>query len=73
MPTKEERNVFSNIVIERAHKRRTDYIDAMVTHCQEIGMDVEDGATLINDVLKARIEEEAEVLRIIPRISRLSV
>ena len=71
MPTRDEKNTFSAMIISRADTLQTDYIDAMVSYCTEIEMDIEDAATLVNDVLKAKIEEEAQLLRIIPRSSKL--
>lgn len=73
MATRDEKNVFSAMIISRADMLKTDYIDAMVSYCTEIEMDIEDAATLINDVLKAKIEEEAQLLRIIPRSSKLPI
>ena len=73
MATRDEKNVFSAMIISRADKLKTDYIDAMVSYCVEIEMDIEDAATLINDVLKSKIEEEAQLLRIIPRSSKLPI
>jgi len=71
MPTREERDEFSILILKRASHLRTDHIDAIVTYCDEIGLEMEVAATLINEELKARIEEEAEELRIIPKTGRL--
>lgn len=71
MPTREERDDFSILILKRAAYLRTDHIDAIVTYCEEIGLEMEVAATLINEELKARIEEEAEERRIIPKSGRL--
>lgn len=71
MPTREEKDAFSMLILTRASKLRTDHIDAIVTYCEEIGLEMEVAATLINDQLKAEIELEAEELKVIPKSGRL--
>lgn len=71
MATKEERDTFSTLILSRAEDRATDCMDAIITYCDELGLEVEAAATLVNDVLKARIEEEAMNLRYIPRSAML--
>jgi hypothetical protein len=73
MPTREEKDSFSIMILRRAKELRTDHIDAIVTYCEEIGLEMEVAATLINDDLKAEIELEAEVLRVIPKSGRLPI
>lgn len=71
MPTREEKDNFSLLILKRAQKLRTDHIDAIISYCEEVGLEPEVAATLINDELKSRLEEEAEGLRIIPKSGRL--
>ena len=73
MATREERNNFSNMILQRAENLNTDHLDAMVTYCDEMNIEVEVAAGLINDVLKTRLEEDAQELRYIPRSSRLPI
>lgn len=71
--TKEERNSFSNIILERAEILKTDHLDAVVTYCEENNLEIEIAVTLINDVLKSKIHQDAQELRYIPRSARLPV
>lgn len=71
MPTREEKDDFSLLILKRAMKMRIDHMDAILTYCELIELEPEVAATLINDELKARLEEEAEALRIIPKKGRL--
>jgi hypothetical protein len=73
MPTRDEKNHFSTHIMYRASAHKTDHIDAIVTYCKEIEMDYMDAVALINDVLRARIEEEAQAMRVIPRSSKLPI
>ena len=67
MATKEEKNNFS-IAIERlTADKRISYIEAITLHCEETGLEVELAATLVNDILKAKIKMEAQELRYLPR------
>lgn len=71
MATREEKNTFSTMILSRAENLQTDHMDAIITYCEEMGLEVEIAATLINDVLMARLEEEAQRNNIIPRSAKL--
>lgn len=71
MATREEKNMFSNIILERALTLSTDHLDAMVTYCEENDLEIEVACTLINEVLKSRIQQDAQDLRYMPKTSRL--
>ncbi len=71
MPTREEKNKFSMMIMERAYRKRIDHMDAIATYCEENNLEIEVAASLINESLKARIQEEAQELRFLPRGSRL--
>lgn len=71
MPTREEKDDFSLLILKRAMRMRIDHIDAIITYCEEVELEPEVAATLINDELKSRLEEEAEDLRVIPKRGRL--
>lgn len=73
MPTREEKDVFSEFILVRAETLRTDIMDAILTHCEEIGLEVEVAASLINETLKERITQEAETLNYIEKSSRLPI
>lgn len=71
MATKEEKNHFSTIIIHRAERYRIDCMDALITYCEENNLEVESAASLVNEALKSRIEEEAQLLNYIPRSAKL--
>jgi hypothetical protein len=71
MATREEKDDFSLLILKRAMRMRIDHMDAVLTYCEDVGLEPEVAATLINDELKSRLEEEAEALRIIPKKGRL--
>lgn len=73
MATREERNNFSNMILQRAETLKTDHFDAMVTYCDEMNLEVEVAAALINDVLRTRLEEDAQEMRYLPRSARLPI
>lgn len=73
MATREEKNSFSNIILERAEMLSTDHLDAMVTYCEENDLEIEVACTLINEVLKSRIQQDAQDLRYMPKTSRLPI
>lgn len=51
------------------------YIDAIVMHCEKQNIEIENIIPLIknNEVLKSKIEIEAENLNFIPKTSRLNI
>ena len=65
--TREEKNSFSNIIVERAETLKTDHLDAMITYCEEMQIELEIAASLVNDVLRYRLQEDAQDLRYMPR------
>ena len=73
MPTRDEKNVFSTLILTRADSLRTDCLDAMVSYCEEVGIEMEVAALLVNDVLKARLEEQYQELRYLPRSGKLPI
>ena len=73
MATKDEKNNFSTMILSRAEFHSTDCMDAIITYCDEIGLEVEIAGTLVNEVLKSRIEEEAQKLRYLPRSAKLPI
>jgi len=71
MPTREEKNNFSMMILTRAQNLQTDHMDAILTYCEEQDLEVEVAASLIDDVLRAKLEEEAQMNNIIPRSAKL--
>jgi hypothetical protein len=62
---------FSNEVEELVWMKDIDYIEAVIILCQKLGLEIESVATLLSPAIKSKIEEEAEVLRLIPKTARL--
>lgn len=52
-----------------------DYIDAVVDYCTKRGIEVETAAAIIrkSELLKSKIQREAEDLNILPKTARLPV
>ncbi|CAB4124138.1 Phage late-transcription coactivator [uncultured Caudovirales phage] len=73
MPTKDERNTFSVKIENMAMGMGMSHIEAITHYCDEIGLEVEVAATLVNDTLKYKIESEAQNLRYLPRGSKLPI
>lgn len=71
--TKEEKNTFSELILTRAEELNTDYLDAMITFCEESGLEMEVAALLVNDVLKAKLHDEFMELNYIEKESKLPI
>lgn len=67
MPTKEEINDFSINIEKLVEKKQMQYMDAIIVHCEETGLEVEMAAKLISNVLKSKIQIEAEELHFLPK------
>lgn len=73
MPTKDEKNNFSLQIEGVVTRHGLTYIEAITHHCESIGLEVEIAATLLNEVVKAKIEVEARNLRYLPKRSSLPI
>jgi len=71
MPTREEKNEFSEKIMLRMQSLNTDCLDAMVTYCEEVGLEMEVAATLVNDILKEQLEDAFAELNYIEKSSKL--
>ena len=71
MPTREEKNEFSEKIMLRMQEMKTDCLDAMVTYCEEVGLEMEVAATLVNDILKEQLEDAFAELNYIHKSSKL--
>ena len=71
MTTREEKNAFSLMIEEKAIKLNVKYMEAILHHCEETGLEVEVAGSLVNSILKAKLENEARELRFLPRSSKL--
>ena len=63
--TKMTKEIFSKYIEERALKENCSHIEAIISHCEETGFEVEMVKNFINKNLKSKIEEEAKNLRLI--------
>ena len=73
MPSREEKNRFSMMIIEIAISQKIDHLDAITCYCEENNLEIEVAATLINESLKSLIESDAQELRYLPRSSKLPI
>jgi hypothetical protein len=74
MPTKDEIKDFSQM-IEKLVLEDEDlgYMDAIVHHCSETGLEIEVAASLISPALKAKIKFEAQDSNMLKKTSRLPI
>jgi hypothetical protein len=69
--TKEEKLEFSLGIQYLAMNKKISHLEAVVLHCEDVGLEIEVAAQLIDETLKEKIEEEAKKLRYIQRTSEL--
>lgn len=67
MPTKEEINTFSINIENLVEEKDIPYMDAILMHCEESGLEVEVAAKLISSALKIKLQMEAEDLHFLPK------
>lgn len=61
----EEMHRFSNIIFDRVKTHKLEYIDAVVSYCEETELEFESIVSLISPALKNKMEEEAITLRLV--------
>jgi Phage late-transcription coactivator len=71
MATRDEKNTFSMMIEQRASDQAISCMEAILDYCESSGLEPELAATLLNQSLKCKIEEEARELRFLPRSSKL--
>jgi hypothetical protein len=71
MPTREEIKKFSNLIEDLADQLHCDYLDAILEHCKDTGLEIEIASTLISPALKSKIREQAENNNLLKKTSRL--
>ena len=59
MPTRDEMAKFAKSIDILVARSNYNYIEAIVEHCRETGLEIEVAATLINANLRAKIENNA--------------
>ena len=65
MPTKDEMMKFTLEIESLVAKTDYTYLEAIVEHCKETGLEMEVAASLITPNLKSRIQEQAERLNLL--------
>lgn len=56
---------FSNVIFDRVSNGKIEYIDAIVSYCEEQDLEIETVISLISPSLRSKMEEEAIGLRLI--------
>ena len=62
---------FSNVIFNKVSSSKIEYIDAVVSYCEEKELDIDSIISLISPALKAKMEEEAINMRLIKSSPRL--
>jgi len=73
MPTKTEISEFSLLIENLSYEENLPYMDAILHHCEQTGMEIEVASTLLTSVLKAKIREEAEEVNLLKKTSKLPI
>lgn len=71
MPTRDEIKKFSLMIEAMAQEMRCEYLDAILHHCSQTGLELEVASSLISANLKSRIREQAENNNQLKKTSRL--
>ena len=67
----EKMHEFSNIIFDKVNSNKLEYIDAIVSYCEEKELDIDSIISLISPALKSKMEEEAVNLKLIKSSPRL--
>ena len=70
MYTSEQYNIEIEELVERTNMS---YLDAMLFHADENGLESETVAGLVNVKTKTKLREEAEILNFMPKTSKLPI
>ena len=73
MASRDEIKDFSILIEKLATDNHLGLMDAICHHCKETGLEVEVAATLISSALKAKIRDEAQLLNLIKKNSKLPI
>ena len=73
MPTKDEMMKFTLEIESLVANTDYTYLEAIVEHCKVTGMEIEVAATLVNQNLKAKIENNAMDLNLLPKSNKLPI
>lgn len=67
MPNKDEIMNFTLTIENLVRDKSVSYMDAIILHCENTGLEVEVAAKLLSSVLKLKIKMEAEDLNFLPK------
>ena len=74
MATKEEMRMFAMKIEGLVANTDYTYLEAIVQHCKDTGLEIEVAATLVNPTLKAKMQEQAEKANLLKvKTSRLPI
>lgn len=72
-PTKEEIQKFSTMIEELVSNLKCGYLDAILHHCDDTGLEIELASKLISAPLKGKIADEAEQNNMMKKTSKLPI
>ena len=64
---------YNSEIEEIVERTRMSYLDAMLYHADENGLESETVAGLVNVKTKTKLREEAEILNFMPKTSKLPI
>jgi hypothetical protein len=67
LTNKEEISDFTRLIESIVITKRVTYIDAVVLHCNNTGLEIEVAAKLIGKGLRKKLKEEAITLSLLPK------
>lgn len=59
MPTKDEMSKFAKAIDSLVANTDYNYVEAIVEYCKQTGLEIEVAATLVNQNLKSKLENDA--------------
>jgi hypothetical protein len=71
MPTKNEIAEFSEMVDVLSKEMKCSRMDAIIYHCETVGMEIDVASSLISPALKSKIREEAQELNLLKKTAKL--
>lgn len=67
MANKDEIHTFSLTIESLVKDKSLPYMDAILYHCEQTGLEIELAAKLISGALKSKLKIEAETLNFLPK------
>ena len=71
MATKQEQAEFERQIDTLVKTLHITTLEAVVIHCYKTGLEIEVAATLVNDMMKQKLQEDAEDLNLLQKTARL--